>query len=158
MAELRSPDPNGRTVRRGRAVGMGSGNRVAGAVTVALAGALMLVGCSGGAAGPDAGKPGAPAPDSAPASAPPAPSPSEPATAQPSSPASTPGADARPSATGEPAPKRTPGGPSEIPQNPNRGPNPPPAPDRPPPASWKPTPFDPKDPSIPNYTVPPPMR
>ncbi|WP_405442803.1 hypothetical protein OG373_35760 [Streptomyces avidinii] len=126
---------------------MRSGNRVAGAVTVALAGALMLVGCSGGVDGPDAGKPGAPAPGSGPATGPPAPSPSEPATAPPSAPAAEPS----PSATGGPAPGPTPAGPSEIPQNPDRGAGSPPA-------SWKPTPFDPEDPSIPNYTVPPPMR
>ncbi|CAM5285631.1 hypothetical protein SAVIM40S_01373 [Streptomyces avidinii] len=107
-----------------RAVGMRSGNRVAGAVTTALAGALMLVGCSGGADGPDAGKPGAPAPASTPAAAPPAPSPSEPATALP-----PPRKGRRPRSRGlrppaEPAPGRSPCGPVGDSAEPEPGPQP----------------------------------
>ncbi|WP_158714895.1 hypothetical protein [Streptomyces erythrochromogenes] len=130
---------------------MGPRGRVTGVVIVALVGALALGGCSGEPAG---AKPVVPAPASASSTAPSAPSPSEPASAQPS----TPAAEPRPSATGGPEPERTPAGASDVPQNPNRGPNPPPAPDRPPLPTWKPAPFDPKDPSVPNYTVPPPMR
>ncbi|MGW9375926.1 hypothetical protein ACWGVR_38615, partial [Streptomyces xanthophaeus] len=56
-----------------------------------------------------------------------------------------------PTAARTPAPRRT----AQVPQNPNRGPNPAPAPPKPPIPEWTPTPFDPKDPSIPTYTLPP---
>ncbi|MEJ8645912.1 hypothetical protein WKI68_41185 [Streptomyces sp. MS1.HAVA.3] len=55
----------------------------------------------------------------------------------------------------EPAPKRSTAGSSKVPQNPYSGPTPPPAPSHIPTMDWKPTPFDPNDPSIPTYTLPP---
>ncbi|WP_327260741.1 hypothetical protein OG444_03835 [Streptomyces sp. NBC_01232] len=129
-------------------------------MTAALMGGLVLGGCSGAAGGPTppaAEKAGTPtaSPDAATAS--PSPSVSQPAAPEPSDAVSPTAAGSKPSPShgSKPAPKRSTAGSSKIPQNPYRGPNPPPAPTHVPTLDWKPSPFDPKDPSIPKYTLPP---